>query len=104
MAMMSPMPGHNVFVGPDGEWLGGYMPSSLRSRPFRLVRREGSEQMALCIDEDSGLIGDADEAGEPFFATDGNPSQSISTIMEGLRQIEANRVATDLATGSRRRG
>ena len=23
MAMMSPMPGHNLFVGPDGEWLGG---------------------------------------------------------------------------------
>jgi hypothetical protein len=24
MAMMSSMPGHNLFVGPDGEWLGGY--------------------------------------------------------------------------------
>ena len=66
MAMMSPMPGHNLFVGPDGEWLGGYLPSSLRSHPFRLVRREGSEQMTLYIDEDSGLDKDADEAGEPF--------------------------------------
>ena len=100
MAMMSPMPGHNLFVGPDGEWLGGYTPSSLRSHPFRLVRREGSEQMTLCIDEDSGVIRDADEAGEPFFAADGKPSPSISTIMESLRQIEANRVATDLATAS----
>jgi SapC len=100
MAMMSPMPGHNLFVGPDGEWLGGSAPSSLRSHPFRLVRREGSEQMTLYIDEDSGLIRNADEAGEPFFAADGKPSQSISTIMEFLRQIEANRVATDLATAS----
>ena len=82
MAMMSPMPGHNLFVGPDGEWLGGYAPSSLRSHPFRLFRREGSEQMTLYIDEDSGLIRDADEAGEPFFAADGKPAQSISTIME----------------------
>lgn len=71
MAMMSPMPGHNLFVGPDGEWLGGYAPSSLRSHPFRLVRREGAEQMTLYIDEDSGVIRDADEAGEPFFAADG---------------------------------
>jgi hypothetical protein len=97
-AMMSPMPGHNLFVGPDGEWLGGYKPSSLRSHPFRLVRRE--EQMTLCIDEDSGVIGGADEAGEPFFAADGKPSQSISTIMEFLGQMEASRVATDLATAS----
>jgi hypothetical protein len=100
MAMMSPMPGHNLFVGPDGEWLGGYTPSSLRSHPFRLFRREGSEQMTLYIDEDSGVIRDADEAGEPFFSADGKPSQSISTIMESLRQIEANRVATDLATAA----
>jgi hypothetical protein len=100
MAMMSPMPGHNLFVGPDGEWLGGYTPSSLSSHPFRLVRREGSEQMTLCIDEDSGVIRDADEAGEPFFAADGQPSPSISATMDFLRQIEANRVATDLATAS----
>ena len=82
MAMMSPMPGHNLFVGPDGEWLGGYAPSSLRSHPFRLVGREGSEQMTLYIDEDSGVIRRADEAGEPFFGADGKPSQSISTIVE----------------------
>ena len=100
MAMMSPMPGHNLFVGPDGEWLGGYAPSSLRSHPFRLFRREGSDEMTLYIDEDRGVIRDADEAGEPFFAADGKPSQSISTIMEFLRQIEANRVATDLAMAS----
>ena len=100
MAMMSPMPGHNLFVGPDGEWLGGYVPSSLRTHPFRLFRREGSEQMTLYIDEDSGVIRGADEAGEPFFAADGKPSQSISTTVEFLGQIEANRVATDLATAS----
>ena len=62
-AMMSPVPKQNLFVGPDGQWLGGYMPSSLRSYPFRLLRPEGSEQMALCIDEDSGLVADADEKG-----------------------------------------
>ena len=100
MAMMSPMPGHNLFVGPNGEWLGGYAPSSLRSHPFRLVRREGSGQMTMYIDEDSGLIRNAEEAGEPFFTADGKPSPSISTTMEFLRQIEADRAATDLAIGS----
>src|SRR5262245_30025625 len=66
-AMMSPIPKQNLFVGPEGQWLGGYVPSSLRSYPFRLLRPEGSEQMALCIDEDSGLVADADEKGENFF-------------------------------------
>jgi SapC len=100
MAMMCPMPGHNLFVGPDGQWLGGYIPASLRSYPFRLVRPEGSEQMALCVDEDSGLVKDADEKGENFFTADGKPSQSVSQLMEFLRQIEANRMATDLAMAS----
>src|SRR5262245_19044159 len=55
MAMMCPMPGHNLFVAPDGKWLGGYVPASVRGYPFRLIRPEGSEQMTLCVDEDSGL-------------------------------------------------
>lgn len=100
MAMMSPIPKQNLFVGPDGQWLGGYVPSPLRGYPFRLMRPEGSEQMALCIDEDSGLIADADEKGETFFTSDGKPSPSVSQLMEFLRQIEGNRMATDLAMAS----
>jgi hypothetical protein len=100
MALISPIPGHNLFVGPDGEWLGGYVPSFLRSYPFCLLRREGSEQVTLCIDEDSGVVRDADEKGENFFTADGKPSQSVSTMLEFLGQIEANRMVTDLAMAS----
>ena len=99
-AMLSPIPKQNLFVGPDGQWLGGYMPSSLRSYPFRLLRPEGSEQMTLCIDEDSGLVADADEKGENFFLADGQLSQSTSKLMEFLRHIEASRMTTDLAVAS----
>ena len=101
MAMMSPMPGQNLFIAPNGQWLGAYVPSALRSYPFRLVRpAEGSDRLALCIDEDSGLVRDAGEKGENFFTDDGKPSQSVSKLMEYLGQIEANRVATDLAMAS----
>jgi hypothetical protein len=100
MGMMSPVPKQNLFVGPDGQWLGGYVPASLRSYPFRLMRGEGSEQMALCIDEDSGLVRDADEKGENFFTADGKPSPSVSHLLESLRRIEGNRTATELATAS----
>jgi hypothetical protein len=100
MGMMSPVPKENLFVGPDGQWLGGYVPASLTSYPFRLARREGSEQMTLWIDEDSGLVADADEKGENFFAADGKPSPPVSQLMEFLRRIEASRTATDLAMAS----
>ena len=75
-------------------------PQHCGAYPFRLVRPQDSEQLALCIDEDSGLVADADEQGENFFTADGKPSPSVATLMEFLRQIEANRVATDLAMAS----
>ena len=100
MAMMSPIPKDNLFVGPDGQWLGGYVPSLLRSYPFRLVRHEGSEQMIFCIDEDSGLVRDADEKGEHFFTADGQPSPAVAKMMEFLRRVEGHRTATDLAVAS----
>jgi hypothetical protein len=100
MGMMSPVKKQNQFVGPDGRWLGGYVPASLTSYPFRLVRREGSEQMTLCIDEDSGLVVNADGKGENFFTSDGKESPAVSRIMEFLRRVELNRAATELAMAS----
>lgn len=100
MAVMCPIPGRNLFVGPDGQWLGGYIPAAVRSYPFRLLRSEGSEQLTLCVDEDSGLVVDSNGTGEAFFTGDGKPSESVSGVIEFLRQIEGSRVATDLAMAS----
>jgi hypothetical protein len=100
IAIMSPMPNQNLFVGPDGQWLGGYIPSSLRTYPFRLIRPEGSERMALCVDEDSGLVTEPNGEGEEFFASDGKPSPSVTKLREFLAQVENNRIATDLAMSS----
>jgi hypothetical protein len=100
MGMMCPVAKQNLFVAPDGQWLGGYVPAALTSYPFRLMRREGSEQMALCIDEDSGLVRDADEKGENFFTADGKPSPAVSQLVEFLRRIDGSRMATELAIAS----
>src|SRR5262245_36793843 len=56
MAVMSPIPGRNLFVGPAGQWLGSYIPAAMRGYPFSLAPVEGSDRKALCIDEDSGCI------------------------------------------------
>ena len=97
VAVMSPVSGRNMFVAPAGQWLGTYVPARLRSYPFLLLRGEGSDQMLLCVDEDSGLVVDADAETEPFFAEDGSTSSAIKPILEFLQQVEHNRLATELA-------
>lgn len=73
-ALVAVMKARNVFVGPTGQWLGGYVPATLRAYPFSLRRVEGSEP-TLCIDEDSGLVADAsEEQVEKFFEADGTRS------------------------------
>jgi hypothetical protein len=100
VAIMSPVPGRNLFVAPTGQWLGTYMPTGLRSYPFRLPRVEGSDNMTLCVDEDSGLIVDADDTTEKFFEADGSPSAALKAMLELLQQVERNRSLTDLAVAA----
>ena len=81
----------NLFVAPNGRWLGRYVPAALRSHPFRLARTE-DERLALCIDEDSGLLG-AEEV-EPFFDAGGEVAAPLKQVMDFLTQVETNRVTT----------
>lgn len=94
-AVLGLQPGNNVFVTADWRWIGQYIPAAFRSYPFRLANTEDGQQV-LCVDEDSGLIGD-DSAGESFFAEDGQPSQAIRDILGFLTQIEQNRAVTAAA-------
>lgn len=100
VAVMSPAPGRNLFVAPNGQWLGSYIPAALRSYPFRLLRAEGSEKAVLCIDEDGGWVVNVDADTEKFFEEDGSPSATLKPIMEFLEQIEQSRLQTDTAVGA----
>ena len=66
-AVLSLTPGKNMFVGPDGRWLGGYVPALYRAYPFRVQSREGADEAVLCVDEDSELVVDGERGGEAFF-------------------------------------
>lgn len=100
MAMLSFTPGRNMFVGPDGRWLGSYIPAWYRSYPFRLLAREGTDEPVLCIDEDNKLVVEGADAGEEFFDADGNPSQSLKPVLGLLRDIEHDRKKTQLAVSA----
>jgi hypothetical protein len=97
LAVMSPIVGQNLFIGPGGQWLGGYVPAALRSYPFGLSRAAGAEEFTLYIDEDSGLVVEPDGTSQPFFGADGKPSAAVKAVMASLGEFERNRSRTEMA-------
>ena len=100
VAVMSPISGRNLFVGPAGQWLGTYVPAALRSYPFRLGKLPGGEQVNLCIDEDSGLVAEADGAAEEFIDAEGNPTPTTKAALEFLVTMERSRAVTEIAVAA----
>ena len=97
VAVLSLVPGRNMFVGPEGQWLGAYIPACLRAYPFNLLPQQGTDQLVLCIDEGSGLVTDAGSTGEAFFDEAGAISSALKPVVELLTQLQSSRLATDLA-------
>jgi hypothetical protein len=92
----------NLFVAPDGRWLGRYTPAGYRSYPFALGKAaEG--QLVLCVAEDSGLIFDGDTAPSNgsdvsrlrFFADDGQLDPAVSEVLSFLEKTQSSREATE---------
>jgi len=96
VAITSLQPNTNVYVPPDGRWLGSYIPSTLRSYPFCLVKLQDSEKSVLCIDEGSGLLVNAGQ-GAAFFDDFGAPTQAVRDVVEFLTHIERSRLLTQAA-------
>jgi hypothetical protein len=89
-ALQSLVPNINLFVAPNGKWVGGYTPACYRSYPFLLAKAEEGKTL-LCADMDSGLIGDE---GEPLFV-DGEPAKEVTEVLGFLNAVQANREASE---------
>jgi len=88
--------GQNLFVGPDGRWLGRYVPAAFRSWPFRLLK--GSDGRAtLGFDEASGLLA-APREGEAFFEENGEPSEALKQTLDFLANVSRSQDAADAAS------
>lgn len=96
VAITALQPGMNLFIAPDGRWLGGYVPAALRGYPFQLAKPQDQEASILCFDESSGLLVEAGQ-GEAFFDEAGTPSQAVKDILDFLAQTDRNRVVTQTA-------
>jgi hypothetical protein len=93
-ALLGIKAGANLFVGPHGEWLGRYIPASLRSQPFAFGRDQGGRSV-LCIDAHSPLVNESE--GERFFDENGEPSEAFRQVMEFMQVIERGRAAAHVA-------
>ncbi len=92
-AVMALEPEQNLYVAPDGRWLGGYVPAAFRGYPFSI--KNGT----LHIDEDSGLVSD-DTSGQALFDKAGELTKPVQDVLNFLQQIEQNRTITDLAVAA----
>jgi hypothetical protein len=100
VAVLSLTPDTNLFVAPNGRWLGKYIPSVFRSYPFLLAKVKGHDNPVLCVDEDSGLVHNDQTAGELFFDDNDEVSKPVKEILDFLNQVEQNRAATNVAVAA----
>lgn len=101
VAILSPVPGRNMFVARDGRWIGPYVSAWFRTYPFRMLSQQGTDKLALGIDEESGLVLERSAAdGEEFFDTEGNLSPALKPVLEVLMGVERSRKATGLAVAA----
>jgi hypothetical protein len=94
VAVTSVLPGMNLFIGPDGQWLGRYVPAALRGYPFKVLRENTTHTDLLCIDTQSNCIV-SDQTGLPFYDEDGQLSGPLKEILALITQIEDSRVLTE---------
>jgi hypothetical protein len=88
LALMGLNEGVNAFVDDAGKLLGEvYVPAYLRRYPFMLARTHpDAEDLSLCFDPQSGLVGDFEE-GIPLFE-DGQPSEGTQAILKFCEEFE----------------
>lgn len=89
LALMGLNEGINVFVDDQGVVAQGtYLPAYARRYPFLLAKLQpNTEELSLCFDPSSGLVG-AFEDGEPLFKADGSPSDTTQAALNFCDQFE----------------
>ncbi|WP_439508696.1 SapC family protein [Yoonia sp.] len=85
-------PGRNLFVV-NGKWVAPYTPAAYRGYPFALAQGE-DDQLHLCIDMDSGLVGAGEGFDQPFFDDAGEAAKPVKDVLNFLQQIHRNRAVT----------
>ncbi len=88
LALMGLNEGVNVFVDNDGKLLGEtYVPAYIRRYPFMLARTNpNAEELSLCFDPESGLVGEYEEGNALF--DNGQVSETTTAILKFCEEFE----------------
>jgi hypothetical protein len=88
LALLGLNEGVNVFVNDEGVPHNPfYIPAYVRRYPYLLARLdEKAEELSLCFDPDSGLVGE-DGDGQKLFDGD-KPSEALNTILKFCEDFE----------------
>lgn len=98
VAVMSCDAQRNVFVSPNGQWIGAYKPVVLQVHPFALVPDRQFSRRILCLDASSGLIQDSTLSEcEPFFDNSDALSPKLKQVVNTLFEWERGRATTQRA-------
>lgn len=91
LALMGLNQGVNIFLNEEGGLAGNpvYMPAYARRYPFLLAKlRKDSEELSLCFDPTTDIVGDYDE-GEPLFEGS-DTTDTIKSLLQFCEQVETS--------------
>lgn len=95
LALMGLNEGVNTFIGEDGKVSEPvYIPAYIRRYPFLLAKlRPDNDDLSLCFDPTSSVIG-AFDTGEELFAADGQQTPAIQRILGFCEEFEQSGAKT----------
>jgi hypothetical protein len=100
-ALLSVIPGKNLYVAPNGRWIGGYIPAAYRGYPFAILSEAGTGKPALHYNQDSGLqVEKGDPDAQPFFADDGQLTPFMKNVLNFLEQCQRGKHITQIAVNA----
>ncbi|HEX9955184.1 MAG TPA: SapC family protein [Allosphingosinicella sp.] len=90
LALMGLNEGVNVFVEADGGLIGEtYIPAYVRRYPFMLARTAPeAQELSLCFDPTSDLVGRGFEDGVALFDGEGKPSEQTNNVLKFCEEFE----------------
>lgn len=89
LALMGLNEGANVFVDENGKVTEQvYLPAYVRRYPYMLAKlNENSEELSLCFDPSSGVLGQFDQ-GEAVFTEAGEPTEHTQAVLKFCERFE----------------